>query len=245
MSVDPLAGKYPFASPYNFVLNTPIQAVDPDGKLVIFVNGFRPSQNPLTKNRSISKNDKYGYWGKMADNFMTRLNDRNALYVDGTAKVFSSANKWWGVNWSRYQSGQKDGEAIIKKIESGEIILQQGESIKLVSHSQGSARAAGISDILTKAGYKVEVNYNISPKQPDDIPVQLKEERTVQYGSDWDIIAPQSEMPGADESVKTPEDAEDGPIDGHLLDNYDWIFDIPEGQNGYVEPRKDVSVEQE
>lgn len=36
-SVDPLAVKYPFASPYNFALNTPIQAKDPDGKDVYLV----------------------------------------------------------------------------------------------------------------------------------------------------------------------------------------------------------------
>ena len=32
LSVDPLAAKYPTLSPYNFVGNTPIQAIDPDGK---------------------------------------------------------------------------------------------------------------------------------------------------------------------------------------------------------------------
>jgi RHS repeat-associated protein len=36
MSTDPLSGKYPFASPYSFVLNTPIQAIDPDGQKVVF-----------------------------------------------------------------------------------------------------------------------------------------------------------------------------------------------------------------
>lgn len=38
LSLDPLATKYPNMSPYNFVANTPIQAIDPDGKIVIYAN---------------------------------------------------------------------------------------------------------------------------------------------------------------------------------------------------------------
>jgi RHS repeat-associated protein len=39
LAVDPLAGKYPHSSPYVFVLNTPLQAIDPDGRLTIYVSG--------------------------------------------------------------------------------------------------------------------------------------------------------------------------------------------------------------
>jgi len=37
-SVDPLSSKYPYASPYNFALNSPIWAFDPDGREVVFAN---------------------------------------------------------------------------------------------------------------------------------------------------------------------------------------------------------------
>lgn len=43
MAVDPLARKYPFASPYNFVLNTPIMAIDLDGLEAVVVT-IRPVQ---------------------------------------------------------------------------------------------------------------------------------------------------------------------------------------------------------
>lgn len=41
MSVDPLQKKYPASSPYSFVLNTPIQAVDPDGRVVVWANDLQ------------------------------------------------------------------------------------------------------------------------------------------------------------------------------------------------------------
>ncbi len=38
LSIDPLAAKYPAFSPYNFALNTPIWAMDPDGRIVEYAN---------------------------------------------------------------------------------------------------------------------------------------------------------------------------------------------------------------
>jgi RHS repeat-associated protein len=43
MSTDPLQSKYPFANPYNFSLNIPIQAKDSDRKVVLFINGQNSS----------------------------------------------------------------------------------------------------------------------------------------------------------------------------------------------------------
>ncbi|MCU0390527.1 MAG: RHS repeat-associated core domain-containing protein, partial [Thermoflexibacter sp.] len=38
-AVDPLAGKYPSLSPYNFVANNPLRYVDPDGKVIRIADG--------------------------------------------------------------------------------------------------------------------------------------------------------------------------------------------------------------
>jgi hypothetical protein len=56
LSVDPLAQKYSFASPYCYVLNTPIQAIDPDGKRIIFI--IRDEKGNITK-RFLYKNGEF------------------------------------------------------------------------------------------------------------------------------------------------------------------------------------------
>ena len=40
LSVDPLEGKYPYVSPYCFVLNSPLLYIDPDGKDIIISEAF-------------------------------------------------------------------------------------------------------------------------------------------------------------------------------------------------------------
>lgn len=38
LSVDPLSGKYPSLSPYNFVANSPLRFIDPNGKEIVNPN---------------------------------------------------------------------------------------------------------------------------------------------------------------------------------------------------------------
>jgi hypothetical protein len=49
--VDPLADKYEGVSPYTYVLNDPVNAIDPDGRLIVFVNGFMYNQWSNQDNR--------------------------------------------------------------------------------------------------------------------------------------------------------------------------------------------------
>nr|MBK9652958.1 hypothetical protein [Bacteroidota bacterium] len=51
MSVDPLSKDYPEMSTYIFSANTPIQAFDPDGRFVIFINGLMLDQATGKDNR--------------------------------------------------------------------------------------------------------------------------------------------------------------------------------------------------
>ena len=101
---------------------------------------------------------------------------------------------------------------------------------------------------LKKAGYNVEVMYNLAPENPTagDIPSNV--ERSVQYGSGpddpWyqqDKIAPQSDIKNVDENAYIPDAVPKGPYDSHAVNNYSkWIFGIKKGKKGYVAPRKDM-----
>ena len=240
-SPDPYAAVYPGVSPYAFALNTPIQAVDPDGNLVIFVNGYTQGGwgvLGIFGNRPLTDIGKKNYWDGLDDKFSERIGDDNRYYSDGGTRTA------WSTARERYNQGMQEGKSILKKINAGDIKIEVDENgnptetIKIVSHSQGSARAAGISSTLTEAGYRVEVEYNIAPKQPGDIP-ETNADRKVQYGSKKDMIAPQSPMSG-DEVEQSPFPGEnDGPIDGHLIKNYKKVLDVKKGRRGYVAPRKD------
>ncbi len=56
------------------------------------------------------------------------------------------------------------------------------------------------------------------------------------------MIAPQTDMPGVDESVKMPNNGNNGIIGGHLLKNMGWIFDIIKGKRGEVKEGSDVAI---
>ena len=243
LSPDPLEASYPTISPYAFALNTPIQAKDPDGNLVIFVNGYTQGGwgvLGIFGNRSLTETGKKNYWGGLDDKFSKRIGDNNRYYSDGGTRTA------WSTAQERYNQGVYEGKAMLKMINSGKIKIEVDENgkptetIKIVSHSQGSARAAGISNILTDAGYNVEVEYNIAPKQPGDIP-GTKADRKVQYGSKKDRIAKQSPIQGNVEQSPFP-GKNDGPVDGHLIENYEGVLDVEKGDDGYVAPRKDKST---
>ena len=183
-TVDPYGSNYPHASPYNFALNTPIQAKDPDGNLVIFVSGLRKAAteryifrkgkpwdtklytddyNYYTYPKASGLNNYCGYWNLHENSdqlFMQQFNDYNDIYVDGMYSARSSAQE-------RYDRGVADGKAILEKIESGEIILKDGETIKLVGHSHGGWHSTGLADVLEEAGLPVEVLISVQPHQPD------------------------------------------------------------------------------
>src|SRR5690606_38329902 len=72
---------------------------------------------------------------------------------------------------ARYNEGLTAGADLIAKLESGEITLKDGETIKIIGHSQGAAYAAGIATALSGSRYVSLIEFvdYLSPHQPGDI----------------------------------------------------------------------------
>lgn len=180
LALDPLMAIYPSVSPYDFVGNMPIIAIDPDGRLIIFAHGFirEDGLNNKASSKSgekIYESDYYGkdfknnnYWGTIDDNFMKSLNDYNVRYVNGENGMRSQAE-------DRMAEGKLAALILHQQIRENKVVLQKDEcgniieTITLVGHSQGAAYAAGMAEELIKLGYKVDGAYYVTPHQPKDI----------------------------------------------------------------------------
>ncbi len=231
--IDNKAEIYYALTPYNYAGNTPVQAIDVDGNLFIFVNGFmmnqwmagqRPEYINIaydSKHRVMSKNPHYSkyapdrgfykdgarnngktfrYWsidqngnnGYGVNNFyQDAYGDYNAYYTNGSFTPNSTAK-------TRFAEGAKAAADLIEKLESGDISLTEGETIKIVGHSQGAAYAAGLATELLKHsvyGSRIEFVDYIAAHQPTDFesPKGLLSRQFLTW-SDWVVDGIMSDL---------------------------------------------------
>jgi len=225
-STDPLADKYPAYSPYNYVLGNPSNAFDPDGKLVIFINGkVDNGAFTLFGARACCR----PYWGSFADRVMQRVNERSrkrgfyerAIFRSGSGSAFSNYK-------SRARRGREqaraDARAIINALardkETGKIM----ETIKVFTHSMGAAYGRGYVEALREFaednpelsdGLSIEYVVDIAAYESWKIPA-LDGVPTFQVGSDEDHVAGNRDIPGA-ERIPTEDRLE---FDKHDLSNF-------------------------
>jgi len=176
-SLDAKAALYPGISPYAYALNTPLQAKDPDGKVVIFINGQHTGEGGKSdywrvfKNINVgirSEKDGFGRW-RTSDvsakrevyafdkAVMDRIGDHKAIYRDGAMGGFKntlSSGDNLDVGYRQacgVIQGMKDAKGIIANLQrdaNGNIT----ESIKIISHSMGAAYSKGYAfSIMTYA----------------------------------------------------------------------------------------------
>ena len=189
MNIDPLAEKYTNLSPFSYAANNVVNAIDPDGRLIIFIGGLQsegliPIGNfdNILYPKTFYKRDVFEYWrtyndktnsfGQKADIvelFSDFHNDDKFLFASGSHGYVSQAS------W-RQAEGRSAARKFYRKWKKGKIELADDEAIRIVSHSQGGAFAAGFADQLRtykdengESIFNIEIIWYLNPHQPGDI----------------------------------------------------------------------------
>ncbi len=206
MSIDRQVANYPSVSPFVFALNKPIVATDPDGEVVIFINGFHPT-SAESGTPKYWRNSKTGQnWDEDA---MNVIGDHNALYKDGSMGAFLGTHFATNTNTdmnNRIQAGREAGAAdaasIIAGLETKDGVII--ESVKIVAHSMGVAFARGYVESLQAyvdawnkthpddqiLGFSIEYELDVAAFQGSFLPVNEKIVKTSNFMSgNHDIIA--------------------------------------------------------
>lgn len=135
---------------YSYALNSPVNAIDPDGNLVIFINGNHFGDGGCRSYWQKSHLEKVNFVDQMrnvidkdfAGEVMDHFNDHKSIYRDGAIGGFNWAMDPNGRNCFGHLMGMYDVKSIIKSLardKNGVII----ESIKIIAHSMGGAYAKG------------------------------------------------------------------------------------------------------
>lgn len=194
LSVDPLAKDYPSISPYTFVANMPIRAVDPDGRKILFVNGHY-QDNIIGPIMGSSKAGQ-GYWGKGFANaaqgfFKDYSTITNGNFIDGSSTFAGDMS-----GQERYDAGYAYAKANLQVMTAD---MVEGETIKMVTHSEGAAYGAGVAQYLINQGYKVETIVHLSADEGDEFTTPTQPD-TYQLGYKGDWVTGNNEISGVDKS---------------------------------------------
>jgi RHS repeat-associated protein len=215
--VDPLAEKYPSISPYAYVTNNPINAIDPDGRLIIFIYWMHTGDGG---NRS--------YWNGLNKRIMKRVGVNHARYYDGamggawntaTRGILTNSNL---VPGNRRRSGKK---MAYKHAETIFNSLGEGETIKIATQSMGGAYGKGFVQGLKKYAKEnniditglIEFEVDLAPFQPGSKEAQEGVPTTL-IAHKGDIVAGSDPVEGADNNV-TRKDKKKG-FTEHSVDSF-------------------------
>ena len=134
--------KHQFSSLYIGMGNNPANAVDPDGQLIIFVNGF---YLPFGSSGA-------SYWN-FANKIEDALGDHNALFADGNSGLIPFGRYVDGYMWAK----QNIDVIYAEYVKTG--------TLEIVSHSMGDAYSLGIKDYVETYGMNVNLHVAIAPFQ--------------------------------------------------------------------------------
>ncbi len=191
LSSDPLASKYMQVSSFVYVKNNPINALDPDGRRIIFVNGHY-QDNWIGRN--ILGSDKPGrdYWSYGFEQAAARYfgdYSKNNIFVNGSS-LFGGDQS----GGDRYKNGYEYAKAHYAELTSN---LGKDEAFEFVTHSEGSAYGAGIAAFLIEKGHKVESVLHLNPDEGDEFSTP-DEPYTKQVDTAGDWITGNKKIDGID-----------------------------------------------
>lgn len=156
--IDAKAELYKNITPYVYAANTPVNAIDPDGHLVIFINGFTAFDRSIAGNqwywRQYTDVNKMlrppqqwmdpGSWrtervqtGRAFDLEVSKqLGDNHRMYIDGQSGYIDEFRSSNGTI-----RGYKDAPAIIESLHRTNGVID--ETIKIITHSMGGVFGGG------------------------------------------------------------------------------------------------------
>ena len=192
---DALADRTPDVSPYVFCNANPVRNIDLEGKLTIFVNGMHTGDGGSS-----------AYWNGADKVIMDYVNDNHVKYIDGSmGGAYQTLDHAMPVKnllsnthaYVRKGAGYTAGKIMAESIMSS---LEEGESIRFVTHSMGAAYTKGfikgmVSVLGTEVIDRIEYEVDIAPYQPDEqsaVPGVFT--GTMQHEDD--LIAGSAEMDG-------------------------------------------------
>ena len=141
----------PWLSPFAYCANNPVNAIDPDGNLLIFINGHIDFGAPPAGK---------SYWNNsFVNGAMEYFSDRKIFFSDRDYGKFSSARGRTAAGYEYAKETYPTWKAHMDK----------GETFKLISHSMGAAFSKGVEKYIKEMGGDVTYNVMLNSYQIDDI----------------------------------------------------------------------------
>jgi len=129
LSRDPMAGKYPHLSPYCFVANSPIQYIDPDGRVIKVVG--KESQDRLMSVLYAAFGENAQYFSFDENNHLTMSVDGDLLFKGSEYEVYEGLNK------------VMTHEAVLEvSFETNDLVVAKGGEVTKIDDKGGKINSA-------------------------------------------------------------------------------------------------------